>query len=277
MAGIALTNIVPNNKYNIWETFNEARHFPSRENYYAQLDSPHEIIFRNNQVNYNNASGIYSDGAYMCYVVNNTVDQNDKEGICLDYATIGFYLKENVFRGNGRRARQTDEDLSMDFVLEAGKMDDGSAKSKLPGVSLDDTAYNILENNIVIGNYGGGIKMVRSAIRTLIMENIVKDNNMGQNDAFHFFGIELGSAAGDVNGANTAMSPMPDYENIICRNIITGSHYSGIFVGEECYVNDIFDNVIMEPQMFAVEAISNKFNSIVNNLSNAGIRNEYRD
>lgn len=48
-------------------------------------------------------------------------------------------------------------------------------------------------------------------------------------------------------------------------------------MGEECYVNDIFDNVIMEPQMFAVEAISNKFNSIVNNLSNAGIRNEYRD
>lgn len=69
----------------------------------------------------------------------------------------------------------------------------------------------------------------------------------------------------------------PDYENIICRNSITGDHYSGIFVGENCYVNDIFDNVIMEPQMFAVEAISVRFNSIVNNLSNAGIRNEYRE
>lgn len=277
MAGIVLTSIVPEDKYNIWESFNEAHHFPSRENYYAQLDCPHEIILRNNQVKYNNASGIYSDGAYMCYALNNTVYQNDKEGICLDYATIGFYLKENIFKENGRRIRQTDEALSMDFVLEAGKMDDGSAKSKLPGVSLDDTAYNILENNIVIGNYGGGIKMVRSTIRTLIMENIIKDNNMGQNDVFHFFGIELGSAAGDVNGANMAGSVLPDYENIICRNSITGNHYSGIFVGEECYTNDIFDNVIMEPQMFSVEAISKKFNSMVNNLSNVGIRNEYEN
>lgn len=68
-----------------------------------------------------------------------------------------------------------------------------------------------------------------------------------------------------------------DYENIICRNSITGNHYSGVFIGEECYVNDIFDNIIMEPQMFAIEAISEKFNSIVNNVSNAGIRNECQE
>ena len=276
MAGIVLTSIVPNDKYNIWEMFDEAHHFPHRENYHAQSDCPHDIIVSNNQVRYNTASGIYSDGAYMCYVLNNTVYQNDKEGICLDYATIGFYLKQNIVKENGRRARQTDEDLRMDFVLEAGKMDDGSAKAKLPGVSLDDTAYNIIENNLVMNNYGGGIKMVRTTVRTLIFENIVRDNNMGQNDMFHFFGIELGAAAGDVNGANTAANFMPDYENIICRNSITGNHYSGIFVGEECYVNDIFDNVIMESQMFAVEAISKRFNSIVNNLSNVGIRNEFQ-
>ncbi len=277
MAGIVLTSVVPNDKYNIWEMFDETHHFPHRGNYHAQIDCPHELIISNNRVMYNTASGIYSDGAYMCYVLNNTVYQNDKEGICLDYATIGFYLKENVVKENGRRARQTDEDLRMDFVLEAGKMEDGSAKAKLPGVSLDDTAYNVIENNIVANNYGGGIKMVRTTVRTLILENIVRDNNMGQNDMFHFFGIELGAAAGDVNGANTAATFMPDYENIICRNSITGNHYSGIFVGEECYVNDIFDNVIMESQMFAVEAISKKYNSIVNNLSSAGIRNEYAD
>lgn len=275
MAGIVLTDIVPNDKYEIWEIFDEVRHFPVRENYYSLLDCPHEIILRNNQVNYNNSSGIYSDGAYLCYVLNNTVYQNDKEGICLDLATIGFYLKENIFKENGRRARQTDDALSRDFVLEGGKMDDSSAKAKLPGVSLDDTAYNIIENNIVINNYGGGIKMVRSTIRTLIMENIIKDNNIGQNDTFHFFGIELGSAAGEVNGETAGKGVMPDYENIICRNSIIGNHYSGIFVGEECYTNDIFDNIIMEPQTFAVEAISNKFNSIISNLSSADIRNEH--
>lgn len=275
MAGIVLTNVLSADKLNIWETFDEAHHFPYKENLYAQLKCPQNIIIRNNEVSYNNASGIYSDGAYCCYVIDNTVRQNDKEGICLDYGTIGFYLKENIFDGNGRRIRQTDDDLRMDFVLEAGRMEDSSAKAKLPGVSLDNTIYNILENNIVIHNYGGGIKMVRTAVRNLISENIIRDNNMGQNDLYHFFGIEVGAALADVESGD--MDFTPSFENIICRNSITGNHYSGVFIGENCYVNDVFDNVIIEPQMFAVESISTKFNSIVNNISNVGIRNEYQE
>jgi len=273
MAGLVLTNIKLQNEKNIWETFDSTHHFPYKENLYAQLECPHEMIVRKNEIKNNNASGIYSDGAYACYIVENHVKGNDKEGICLDYGTIGFYLKENIFDGNGERMRQTDKDLEMDFVLNAGRMENGSAKSKLPGISLDNTAYNILENNLVINNFGGGIKMVRTTVRSLIIENVIKDNNQGQNDVFHFFGIEIGAALADVE--STDMDFTPDYENIICRNVISGDHYSGVFIGEECYVNDVFDNVIMEPQMFAIEAISLKFNSIVNNLSNANSRNEY--
>lgn len=277
MAGIVLTSTLPDDKRNIWETFDEAHHFPIRENWHTQLDCPHEIIVSNNSVLNNNSSGIYSDGAYMCYILNNRVYRNDKEGICLDYATIGCYLEGNIFEENGRRMRQTDEDLRMDFVLSAGRMDDGSAKAKLPGVSLDDTTYNILENNIVINNYGGGIKMVRTTVRSLIMGNIIRDNNMGQNDAFHFFGIELGVASGDVDSGNAETVFLSDYENIICRNSITGNHYAGVYIGEDCYMNDIFDNIIMDAKMFAVEAVSKKLNTIENNISNCGIRNEYQE
>jgi parallel beta-helix repeat protein len=273
MAGIVLTNVVSDDSFNIWETFDEQHHFPYKENLYSQTECPHEIIIRNNTVSGNNASGIYSDGAYKCYVIDNTVQSNDKEGICLDYGTIGFYLTDNLFDGNGRRIRQTDEDLIMDFVYDSGRMEDGSAKSKLPGVSLDNTAYNIIINNIVSDNYGGGIKMVRTTVRNLIMENVIKDNNNGKNDIYHFFGIELGAAIADVE--STDMDFTPDYENIICRNIVSGLHYSGIFLGAECYSNDLFDNIIMEPEMFAVEALSYKFNSIINNYSNASVRNEY--
>jgi len=274
MAGIVLTNVVSEDPMDIWETFDANHHFPYKENLYSQTKCPHDFIVQGNQVSFNNASGIYSDGAYSCFVINNDVQGNDKEGICLDYGTIGFYLTENLFSGNGQRLRQTDKDLEMDFVLGAGRMEDGSAKAKLPGISLDNTAYNILENNTVINNYGGGIKMVRTTVRNLIIENIVKNNNEGENDIYHFFGIELGSAIADVESKD--MDFTPDYENIICRNTISGNHYSGIFVGADCYVNDIFDNVIMQPEAFAVEAISNKFNSIVNNLSDRDIRNEYQ-
>lgn len=274
MAGMVLTNAMPLNKHNPFDNFDSFLHFPIRESMHSYLECPHELIIKNNIISDNNSSGIYADGAYMCCVLNNTICKNDKEGICLDFGTIGFYLRENIFDRNGQRIRQTDDDLKKDFVLDAGRMDDGSAKLKLPGVSLDNTAYDILENNIIINNYGGGIKMVRTAIRTLIIENIIKNNNIGQNDKSHYFGIEVGAAVADDK--RTDMDFTPSYENIICRNIISGDHYSGVFIGEECYVNDVFDNVIMENRKFAIEAISQKFNSIVNNIPNANIRNEYQ-
>lgn len=276
MAGMVLTCAVSNNKLNIWETFESELHRCAiKENLYGQTLCPHNIIIKNNIVKENNSSGIYSDGSYGCFVINNTIQQNDKEGICLDNGTINFFLKENIIEKNGCRARQTDDDLRLDYVFDAGRTDDGSAKAKLPGVSLDNTAYNILENNIVLNNYGGGIKMVRTTARCLIHENIIKDNNMGQNDIYHFFGIEIGAAVADEEVKDLDFTP--SFENIICRNSITGNHYSGVFIGENCYVNDVFDNVIMESQMFAVESIGVKFNSIVNNISSAPIRNEYKE
>lgn len=273
MAGIVLTNVVMKDNTNIWETFDAAHHFPYKATLYGETECPSNVIVQDNTVEFNTASGIYGDGAYLCYITGNYVNENDKEGICLDYGSFGCYLEDNTFNWNGRRINQTDEDLKMDFVLPAGRMEDGSSKSKLPGVSLDNTAYNILINNTVMNNYGGGVKMVRTTVRCLIIENIIKANNQGQNDKFHFFGVELGSAVGDVE--STDMDFTADYENIICRNIISGNHYSGIFVGQDGYVNDIFDNVIMQPKMFAVECLSVKFNSIVNNRSDRPIRNEY--
>lgn len=275
MAGVVLSNAITKDPLDIWENFDENHRCPARDNLYLQTDCPHEIILENNEVSSNNSSGIYSDGAYNCHLLFNDVYSNDKEGICLDNGTIGTYLKDNTIINNGGRYKQTDDDLRMDYVFEAGRLNDGSAKAKLPGISLDNTAYNIIENNVVANNYGGGIKMVRSTIRCLINENVIKDNNRGQNDTFHFFGIELGAAIPDELVAD--MDFTSDFENIVCRNIISGDHYSGIFLGTDCYVNDIFDNVIMEPQMFAIECISVKFNSMLNNFSNAPVRNEYKE
>ncbi len=274
MAGIVLTSDNPRNKRDVWDNFDDLHRGTARKSLYEQVNAPHNIILRNNLVSHCNSSGIYSDGAYNCYVVGNDIRQNDKEGMCLDHGTFGFYLGRNVFEANGQRGRQTDDDLRLDFVVHYGRMDDGTAKAKLPGISLDNTAYNILEDNLLINNYGGGIKMVRTTISTIVIKNIIKDNNRGQNDLFHFFGIEIGAASSDIE--NSVMDFTPSYQNIICRNIITGNHYSGVFIDEECYINDVFDNVIMDSQTFGVEAVSLKFNSIMNNTTNCGVRNEFR-
>ena len=47
----------------------------------------------------------------MNYVIDNCIEDNEKEGMCLDYGTFGTYVSGNTIRRNGDRNRQTDEDL----------------------------------------------------------------------------------------------------------------------------------------------------------------------
>ena len=259
-AGLVLTSMEIEDQETAYNEFKD-------EYLYDLVNTPHNIVVYQNNVKKNNSSGIYSDGAYQLYVIDNTIFQNDKEGMCLDYGTFGSYVSNNIIKENGGRKRQTDGDLEADFVTAFGRLEDGSSPAKLPGVSIDNSAYNIIKNKNVTDNYGSGVKMVRSAYRNLIMENSVTDNDQGRSSEFHFFGIEIGHAKTPDEPVK-GLDFTADYENIICRNIVSGSHYAGVFLAEDSYCNDIFDNVIMNSELFSIENHSTKFNSRVNNTKN---------
>lgn len=266
-AGIVMTSMEIDDYYTAYNEFKD-------EHLYNLLDTPHDIVLYQNNVKHNNSSGIYSDGAYQIYIVENIIYQNDKEGMCLDYGTFGAYVSNNIVKENGGRLRQSDEDLEADFVTMFGRLSDGSSPAKLPGISIDNSAYNTIVNNNVTQNYGSGVKMVRSAYRNIIMENSVSDNNKGKSDDFHFFGIEIGHESTPdepVKGLDFTAS----YENIVCRNIVTGSNYAGVFLAVESYCNDVFDNTILGSEWYAIECHSNMFNSMLNNIMDQEILNLY--
>lgn len=266
-AGIVMTSMEIDDYYTAYNEFKD-------EHLYNLLDTPHDIVLYQNNVKHNNSSGIYSDGAYQIYIVENIIYQNDKEGMCLDYGTFGAYVSNNIVKENGGRLRQSDEDLEADFVTTFGRLSDGSSPAKLPGISIDNSAYNTIVNNNVTQNYGSGVKMVRSAYRNIIMENSVSDNNKGKSDDFHFFGIEIGHESTPdepVKGLDFTAS----YENIVCRNIVTGSNYAGVFLAVESYCNDVFDNTILGSEWYAIECHSNMFNSMLNNIMDQEILNLY--
>ena len=266
-AGIVMTSMEIDDYYTAYNEFKD-------EHLYNLLDTPHDIVLYQNNVKHNNSSGIYSDGAYQIYIVENIIYQNDKEGMCLDYGTFGAYVSNNIVKENGGRLRQSDEDLEADFVTTFGRLSDGSSPAKLPGISIDNSAYNTIVNNNVTQNYGSGVKMVRSAYRNIIMENSVSDNNKGKSDDFHFFGIEIGHESTPdepVKGLDFTAS----YENIVCRNIVTGSKYAGVFLAVESYCNDVFDNTILGSEWYAIECHSNMFNSMPNNIMDQEILNLY--
>lgn len=266
-AGIVMTSMEIDDYYTAYNEFKD-------EHLYNLLDTPHDIVLYQNNVKHNNSSGIYSDGAYQIYIVENIIYQNDKEGMCLDYGTFGAYVSNNIVKENGGRLRQSDEDLEADFVTTFGRLSDGSSPAKLPGISIDNSAYNTIVNNNVTQNYGSGVKMVRSGYRNIIMQNTVSDNNKGKSDDFHFFGIEIGHESTPdepVKGLDFTAS----YENIVCRNIVTGSNYAGVFLAVESYCNDVFDNTILGSEWYAIECHSNMFNSMLNNIMDQEILNLY--
>ena len=87
-------------------------------------------------------------------------------------------------------------------------------------------------------------------------------------------GIEIGHESTPdepVKGLDFTAS----YENIVCRNIVTGSNYAGVFLAVESYCNDVFDNTILGSEWYAIECHSNMFNSMPNNIMDQEILNLY--
>lgn len=259
-AGLVFTSVKLTDIYTPYNEFLD-------EHLYDLLEVPNNNIIKDNLIQGNNSSGFYSDGGYMNYVINNTIEDNEKEGMCLDYGTFGTYVSSNIVQRNGERNRQTDEDLIADFIYDWGRLPDGSSKAKLPGISIDNSAYNIVYQNDINGNSGSGVKMVRSGYRNIILANIVTDNNMGQHESYHGFGIELGHAS-EPDEPVIGLDFTADYENIIARNVISGHHYSGIYLEEGSYCNDLIDNIIFDCTEFSIENHSEYYNSSVGNSTN---------
>ncbi len=228
---------------------------------------PYALLIENNIITDNLSEGIYVDGGYGLVIQNNQIKNNDKEGLSLEFGSVNNIVMENTLSNNGFRIRQTDNDLKNDLVLSFGRLDDGSSVSKLPGISLDNAAQNLVLWNIISDNAGDGIKMVRTGIRNIIMFNSIINNNKGHNKRFHFLGIRLGSAGieAKIDPNNSTLDFLPAIENIIAGNIIYGKHWVGISLDRGASFNDIYDNMIRHQRLSPLDSTSSNFNSIVGN------------
>lgn len=232
-----------------------------------RFHGPTENIIVSNRFAENKGSGIYSDGAMLNFYAFNVIENNGKEGACFDFGSTGNVFFRNTVTGNGRRAGYSDKNLKSDYVLEHGRMPDGTAKAKVPGISLDNALYNIVLGNTIGRNYGGGIKCVRSGFYNIIGDNRLENNNRGRNDQFHFFGIELGAAPAENDKQESDICP--SVGNIVFGNSIGGGHYAGIFIGEGCVQNDIIGNSIKGSSTWAIESVAVQENYFSENISEA--------
>ena len=216
-----------------------------------RVENPEQNVILGNTVRDGHSSGIYNDGAIANVFLDNRIEGNAKEGICFDNGATANVFAGNLVSDNGRRWGQPDTVLNLDAVLGAGRDADGTSMAKLPGISVDNALYNEIFANTVIGNYGGGVKMVRTAFFNVVRMNAIIDNNLGKSAKHHFFGVELGAAPPDA--------PVIDLDfvgssgNIVQDNAIRGTHYSGVFVGYGSAQNYVLDNQISGAEAFTLE------------------------
>ena len=217
----------------------------------ARLRNPSRNVVVDNDIRDGRSSGIYNDGGIANVLVGNDLVGNAKEGLCLDNGATANVVAGNRVTANGNRWDQPDEVLAIDSVLDEGRAPDGTAIAKLPGISLDNALYNEVDANTVAGNFGGGIKMVRTSFFNVISRNVLTDNNLGRSDRFHFFGIELGAAVPDF--ADPDLDFLGSSGNVVVGNQIHGDHYSGIYVASASIQNEIIGNDIDGVAAFDVE------------------------
>ena len=249
------------------------------DNYWAKglllfdmLNAPSNGLIQENKIINSKSSGIYLDGAENIEIVDNKITHCSKEGMCLDYGCVSCLVKNNQFKLCGDRYSKTDYELEKDFVLHFGRDKRGSANAKLPAISIDNSSFCEVVENIITNNFGSGVKCVRVGYGNLIARNIISNNNLGQNNKFHFFGIELGNAVADIDVSDIDFKPSDN--NIIAQNMIANNHLSGIFIDQKCTFNRFYDNVIINSKSFGIESINlNNENIFVNNYANTPTRN----
>jgi parallel beta-helix repeat protein len=237
------------------------------ERIYERNKPPQKIVILHNTITNGLSSGIYSDGGILNYLFENRITGNSKEGVCLDNGSTGNIFYGNVIKHNGKRYGQTDRALEGDFVLGHGRLEDGTAAAKLPGISIDNALYNIVAANTIQDNYGGGVKMVRTGIGNLVALNTIINNNEGASDKFHFFGIEMGAAGADAPCGD--LDFMASSGNIVTGNAIYGDHYAGIFLGDGSIQNQVYDNIIEGATNWAIESVKMRENHIFDNVMDA--------
>lgn len=194
---------------------------------------PFAIIVKNCDTCDNRAQGIYLEGAINCVLLANNISRNNKEGICFDWGSSHNIFEDNNVVLNGARRSLSREEIAADFIHEYPILDDGSSSMKLAGVSIDNGCWNKLINNRIVRNYGGGIKMVRSALLNEIEGNLISFNSLGSNTYKpYFYGISA-EGLGAINNEfehheDNLLDFLPSQLNTYEQNVIRG-HSIAVF------------------------------------------------
>ena len=175
-----------------------------------EIGGPHDILVRNNFISGANACAMYCLGTYQVYITDNELCNSQLEGICFDSGCIGNYFYNNEVHHT-------------------------SLSGGLPGVSVDNGIYNIIDNNQVYDNDCVGIKIVRAGYGTIVVNNLCANNNHGSaNGSKSNIGISIEVKELGENESHLidVLDVFGSDSNVVYNNTILGGHYRSVAISE---------------------------------------------
>jgi hypothetical protein len=168
------------------------------------------------------SQGVYLAGALACRVSRSVLARSNKEGICFDWGTALCELTLSVVSGNGRRAALSAEEIRADFIGRFPLLPDGSSAAKLPGVSMDNAAFNAVSRCLLVGNHGGAVKFVRACVGNRVKVNAGWSNSVGNNRHMRFPRYADAGAFDPLGefGGSALCDLGPSHGNAIRRNLV---------------------------------------------------------
>jgi parallel beta-helix repeat protein len=241
----------------------------------------------NNTVCNNNEEGIYlSYSSNYNTITGNNVRNNNRDGICLSYSSNNTITGNNVSNNGGNGIYLQDSNNNRITDNEASNNDNN-------GISLGSSNNNEIRNNSVNYNHYQGIGLWTSD-ENIIANNRVKNNTRGiylfwnssnnriiSNNASknEYHGIALDTSNNNEIRNNTANSNnqyqgigvWTSNENIIANNTAKNNGHSGILL-EESSKNIITDNRVKNNTR-GIYLLKNSTNNRI--ISNNASKNEY--
>lgn len=213
----------------------------------SKKERPHHILIKNCTLAHCRAQGIYLEGAVNCLIEDNILINNNKEGICFDWGSSYNIFHRNIVSLNGERSELSPEEIQADFISEYPLLEDNSSSMKLPGISLDNGCMNLIQENKITNNYGGGIKMIRTALFNDINNNQILYNAIGANQYVPYFHGITALGLGAINNEFDSSRPplldfMPSILNTITDNTIK-EHWHPIFLDKLSSNNFVSGNI----------------------------------
>ena len=205
-------------------------------------------VLTGNVVSGCSGEALYCIGSYKTYITYNTLRDSILEGVCLDSGCIGNYFAHNEVVNNG---------------IAGG----------LPGVSIDNGIYNIVDSNNVYNNSCSGIKLVRTGLGNIIVNNICTDNAYNQMGA-KSSGIDIEPLAVETENLGY-IDGLGSNWNVVLNNTVTGSHDFGVFIADDDTANNggsSCENVIMYNKFssaytFGAADFSSMSSTVKNNIT----------